>query len=232
MRRISTFGLLPLLAAPIIAAAFDHSWHTAPVPQWSQEDAKEFLADSPWVKRVQLDKVRNLSLCERREGGDWDAGIPTGVGIAIAGLFADWRKIEAIEHDYAVMNLGAVTVRWESASPVRAAEVKAGEKDVPKWDGEYYAVAVYDLHPPFRWNLADQLKRASLIKRENKKDLKPSRVVVVPKGDNLATFVYLFPRSVEITAKDRLAFIAQVGRLFVSVNFLAGDMRLEGQLQL
>ncbi len=157
---------------------------------------------------------------------------PLVLGSPSRGLFADWRKIEAIEHAYAVMNLGNVAVRWESASPVRSAEVKAGETDVPKWDGDYYAIAVYDLHPPIRWNLADQLKRTAFLRRDNKKNLKPSRVVVVPRGDELATFVYLFPRSAEITRKDRLGFIAQIGRLFVSVNFLPEDMRLEGQLQL
>jgi hypothetical protein len=57
--------------------------------------------------------------------------------------------------------------------------------------------------------------------------------VVLPKANGLATFVYLFPRSVEITKKDRsLAFVAQIGRLFISVNFFPDDMRLDGELEL
>lgn len=234
MRRIFGFCLIPLVAAPVVAAAFEPSWSDSPVPQWSEEDAKQLLADSPWVKKVKLDKLPNLSVFERRDGGDWDAGIPTGIGIATAGLFADWRKIEAIEHAYAVSNLGSVEVRWESAFPVRAAEIKVGEKRIPGWTGDYYAIAVYDIRPPIRWNLADQLKRVAFLRRDKKKDLKPTRVVVLQKdSSDLATFVYLFPRSIEITRQDRnLEFAAQVGRLFVSVNFVPEDMWLQGKLQL
>src|ERR1700721_390536 len=30
------------------------SWINAPVPQWSEENARQLLADSPWVKTVHL----------------------------------------------------------------------------------------------------------------------------------------------------------------------------------
>jgi hypothetical protein len=233
MRRILKFCLIPLFSALLTATAFNASWKDSPVGQWSEDDAKQLLADSPWAKNVQLDKVRNLSLFERRDGGDWEAGIPSGVGMATLGLFADWREIEAFEHDYAVSNLGTVMVRWESAPPVRAAEAKIGDTDVPNWMAGYYAIAVHDLRPPFRWNLANQLKGVAFLKWDKKKDLKPARVVVLPKAKGMVTIVYLFPRSAEISKKDRnLAFVAQIGRLFVSVNFFPQDMRLNGDLQL
>jgi hypothetical protein len=233
MLRIWKCSLIPLSAVLLMGTAYDPSWRDSPIPQWSQEDAKELLTNSPWVKTVHLDKVRNLSLFERRDGGDWEAGIPSGIGIAELGLLADWRDIEALEHAYAVANLGTVTVSWESALPVRAAESKMGETQVPAWKGDYYVIAVHDLRPPFRWNLANQLKGVAFLKLSKRKDLKPARVVVLPRPDGLATFVYLFPRSVEITRKDQsLAFVAQIGRLFVSVNFFPEDMRLMGELQL
>jgi hypothetical protein len=222
-----------LFSALLMATAYNPSWKDVPVPQWSEDDAKQLLSDSPWAKSVHLDKVRNLSLFERRDGGDWEAGIPSGIGMATLGLFADWRDIEAFEHDYAVANLGSVMVRWESALPVRAAEAKVGESSVPGWTSDYYAIAVHDLRPPFRWNLANQLKGVAFLKWDKKKDIKPSRVVVLPKKNGLATLVYLFPRSAEITKKDRsVIFVAQVGRLFISVNFFPEDMRLGGELEL
>jgi len=233
MLRISKLGLIPLSAVLLTATAFNPSWRDSPVPQWSEEDARQLLADSPWVKKVHLDQVRNLSPFERRDGGDWEAGIPSGIGFAELGLLANWRDIEAVEHAYAVANLGTVTVRWESAFPVRAAESKLGEMNVSGGLDDYYAIAVHDLRPPFRWNLAKELKGVAFLKRDNKKDLKPSRVLVVPRANGLATLVYLFPRSVEITKKDRsLLFVAQVGRLFISTNFIPEEMRLHGELQL
>jgi hypothetical protein len=100
-----------LFAALLTATAYNPSWKDSPVTQWSDDDARQVLANSPWFKNVHLDKVRNLSLFERRDGGDWEAGIPSGIGMAELGLFADWREIEAFEHDYAVSKLGSVTVR-------------------------------------------------------------------------------------------------------------------------
>jgi len=208
-------------------------WNDTPIPQWNEEDARQLLADSPWVKKVQLDIVRNLSMFERRDGGDMNAGIPSGFGLATAGLWADWREVEALEHAHALESLGTVVVRWESAFPVRGAALKVGETDVPGWVGDYYAIAVHDVKLPFRWNIENQLKGVSYLRRDMKKDLKPFRVVILPEADRLATIVYLFPRSVEIGKKDRsLGFLAQIGRLFIYVNFVPGDMQIRGEPQL
>lgn len=103
-----------LFATLLMGTAYNPSWMDSPVAQWSEDDAKQLLANSPWAKNVHVDKVRNLSPFERRDSGDWEAGIPSGIGIAELGLMADWRDIEALEHAYAVANLGMVTVRWES----------------------------------------------------------------------------------------------------------------------
>ncbi len=233
MPRMLKSGLVTLFAASALTAAFDPSWNDSPLVQWSTDDAKQFLAESPWVKTVQLDKVRNLSIFERRDGGDFNAGIPSGFGIATLGILADWRDIEAAEHDYAVARLGTVAVRWASALPVRAAEMKIGETDLSRWTADYYAIAVHDVRPPFHWNLANQLKGVASIRRNMKKDFRPARVVVLPEAGGLVTVVYLFPRSIEITKKDKtLAFVAQIGRLFISASFFPADMRLEGQLEL
>jgi hypothetical protein len=209
------------------------SWMSAPIPQWSEEDAKQLLAYSPWVKKVQLDVVRNLSLFERRDGGDWDSGIGTGFGLAATGIFGDWREAQALEHAYARSTLGTVMVRWESALPVRAAESKTGDFDVPGWVGDYYAIAVHHMRRPFAIaNPAKQLKGVAYLKRDMKKDLKPIRVVVLPEADGLATFVYLFPRSAEIKKEGNVGFVAQIGRLFVAANFVPEDMKIQGEPQL
>jgi hypothetical protein len=233
MLGISKFALVPLFAA-VLMAADEPSWKTEPVTQWNVEDAKQLLADSPWVRQVRLDKVRDLSKFERRDGGNWEAGVGPTVGLAgLLGFFGGTSEALALERARIRAELGNVMVRWESAFPVRAAESKAGETAVPAWQGDYYAIAVYNLPRPFRWNLANELRGVAFLKRDKKKDLKPSRVVVLPKEDGLATYVYLFPRSIEISKQDRsLGFVAQIGRLFVYLNFFPADMQLQGELQL
>jgi hypothetical protein len=126
-----------------------------------------------------------------------------------------------------------VTVRWESALPVRAAASKMGETVVPGWVGDYYAIAVHDVQLPFKWNIENQLKGVAYLKRDMRKELKPFRVVVLSEADRLATVVYLFPRSTEIGKNDSgLGFHAQIGRLFVYVTFVPRDMQIQGDPQL
>ena len=69
-------------AALMLLLGDDPSWKDKAIPQWDEQDAKQILADSPWAKNVELDQVRNLSKFERRDGGNWEAGIGPPVGLA------------------------------------------------------------------------------------------------------------------------------------------------------
>ena len=222
-----------LLAACLVASADEPSWRNKPVEQWDNEDAKQVLTDSPWVKSVALQRVRDLSPDERRAGGDMQAGIGKGVGLAGIGMFGARRQAEALARARAKPDPGTVVVRWESARPVRAAERQLRDTEAPAVDSAYYAIAVYDMPTPVRWNLAREVKGVAVLKRDKKKDLKPSGVVILRKDGGLATVVYLFRRSVEIAKRDgNVAFSAQIGRLFVSRMFSTKEMRIQGQLEL
>jgi hypothetical protein len=125
-------------------------------------------------------------------------------------------------------------VRWESAFPVRVAEVKAKEIGAPDWDGEFYAIAVYDV-PGLKGSNTELniLKRAADLKREGKKDIKPERVDVLQRPNGLRIVVYLFPRSDEITKDDKcIRFTAQIARLYLERDFDTNEMAFEGKLQL
>jgi hypothetical protein len=237
MYRKPLLWLLPLAAVLLIAAdsssAADSSWKNKPIAQWTEADARQILTDSPWVKYTAPDTVRDLSPAERRDGGDMDADIGHGVGIAGTGILGSRREREAIERAHAKPPNDPVMVRWESALPVRMAEQKAGEQDVPVLDGDDYALVIYNIAYPHRWNEGHELRGVASLKRDNKKDIKPSRVKILRHDDDTVTLVYLFPRSVEITKKDVwVDFQAQVGRLVVSQNFFIQDMQLKGELQL
>jgi hypothetical protein len=223
---------LPPFAATLLFAA-NPSWKDHPMSQWSPEDGKQVLTDSPWVKFVTPQYVRDLSPDERVQGGNWEEGRGGGVGLAGTGIFGPTRAAEARARAHAKPPAGTVAIRWESADPVRAAEEKTGETGAPILDSAHYAIAVYDIAAPSRWNLESELKGIAYLKRNKKKDLKPSRVEILRQVDGLSTVVYFFPRSVEITKKDGwITFGAQIGRLFVTQAFSAEEMQLQGQLEL
>ena len=83
-------------------------------------------------------------------------------------------------------------LRWESALPVREAELKARETGAPTVDEGHYAVAVYGvpnrMAPGDAKTLAAQLKKQATLKRDGKKDIKPSSVEVFPGEDGPVIF--------------------------------------------
>jgi len=210
-----------LCAAALCAQA--PTWKSKPIAQWTAEDAKAVLADSEWVKHVTPQRLRDLSPDERRASGNMEAGIGEGVGLAGIGRFGARREAIALKHAHLKPTPDPVVVRWESA-PVRAAEVKAGQT-APAVDPAFYAVVVYGIPLPRRWNLANELKGIAYLRRYQKKDLKPSRVEILRGEDGLGTVVYLFRRSVEITRRDQsVEFVAQIDRLFLEQFFDVKEM--------
>jgi hypothetical protein len=240
MNRTSGLCSIPLVAVFALAAGLSlaqtppsvqPSWKDKPLSQWTADDAKQLLTDSPWVKKLTPQNVRDLSPDERRSGGDMEAGIGHGVGLAGLGLFGPERQREAIARAHYKPTPDAVMIRWESAAPVRAAEQKVGETGVPEVDPDHYAIVVYDILIPKHYNLARELRGISYIKRDNARNIRPSHVEILRQPDGKATLVYLFPRKMEITKKDgRLEFVAQIGRLFISQFFYTFQMQIDGEL--
>lgn len=226
--------LLPfaVLITAGLSPADEPSWKGKPLSQWTADEAKQLLADSPWVKHVTPRWLPDLDAFQREAGGDLNEGVGKGVGLAGTGLLGSRREGLAIKHAHLKPPPAEVTVRWESALPVRIAEQKAGETGAPVLKGDDYAVAIYGIPAPKKMNLAGLLKDAAFLRRYHKKDLKPSRVEVLRRDDDTATIVYLFPRSVEITKRDGgIEFTAQVGRLWVSQFFYTGEMQFRGETQ-
>jgi len=234
MRRILKSGPL-LLAACLLALAEDPSWKSKPMRQWDQEDAKQVLTDSPWAKSVTPQWVRDLSPDERRDSGDLEADQGKGVGLeGLVGIFDPAKAAEAVARAHAKPDPGTVLVRWESARPVRAAEQRLPDLEAPALEGDnFYAIVVYNIATPKRWHIESELNGIAFLKRGHKKDIKPSRVAIYRKAGDLATVVYLFPRSVEITKRDgSLVFQAQIGRLVVTRIFNTYEMQMNDQLEL
>lgn len=68
------------LASVVMLPGDEAPWRQKEIPQWDDQDARTLLAESPWVGSVKLEKVRNLSKFERRDGGNWEAGTPDTLG--------------------------------------------------------------------------------------------------------------------------------------------------------
>ena len=214
---------LPLSAALLVAA--DPSWAGKPISQWRPEDAIQVLADSPWVKHPAPAVLPERGEAQRRDGGKMGgAGKRAGFGQLDDSFLAGSAR------------RGTLEVRWESATPVRAAEILAGEGGAPDWEGDYYAVAVYGvpgITPPVQKGLRGELGQTTFLKRSGKADLKPARVEIALPGARSARILYLFPRSAGIGPEDKyVEFVSQIGRIYIAQIFEIVEMQFHGKLEL
>jgi hypothetical protein len=231
------FSAVSVTAVLLMAA--DASWKDKPVPAWTDQDARQLLTDSPWAKTAVGNVSRMQTEFERREGGNM--GQEHGVGYdgidqktkrqQAAGFFGS--AINGTPNASRPLRLQIV---WESALPIRAAELKAGVIEPPTLEGDGYSIAVYGVPGSYFKDdprkLGDPLKKDAFLKREGKDNVKPSSVEVFQREDGLVV-VYLFPLSAELTKKDGLIeFSARIGRLGVVQYFDAGAMLFQGKLEL
>jgi hypothetical protein len=220
--------------------AADQPWKDKQASDWNDADAKLVLAGSPWAKVIKpavepavAQRAPARMVMPRRPAV---YGYPAG-GYPAGGYPTPQPAPAARQAEQAPI----LTLRWESALPIREAVMKARDANAPTIEEGYYALAVYGV--PARMvnveskTLATRLKGLATIRRDGQKDLKPSRVLVLQR-DGGPVFVYLFAHGKSkskpiIKPEDkRLDFEAQIGRLRFGESFFLEDMVFEGNLEL
>lgn len=254
------FAALLLPAACLIAAddpvssssTSPPAWATKPAALWSQDEAKQVLTDSPWTKSLMPNIVRRTQPqygprpgIGRRGGIGFPGGGYPGGGYPGGGgrryppdQLPDDDSRASKTPDEKVPKL---TVRWESALPVREAELKAHDENAPTLeDANHYAIAVYGIPANLVGadykSLADESKKKATLSRDGKKDMKPSSVQVLRREDGpVVLFLFLKPKDKKeiITKEDRrVQFDATIGRLAFSQAFYLEDMTFQGKTEL
>jgi len=227
------------LSAVLLVAAGDPSWKDKPIPNWTEEDAQQILTNSPWAKITTARITRRETEDERRAGGEM--GDQHGPGFD--GIEDKRPKTELPKNVPDLLKPRPYTppptqflklrLRWESALPIRAAELKSRVIEPPTLNDDGYSIAVYGVPGTYfkadPKSLGDPLKKLAALKRDGKKDVRPSSVEVFQREDGLVV-VYVFPLSAEISRKDRLVdFEAQIGRLVLTQTFNVDEMEFQGK---
>jgi hypothetical protein len=214
-------------------------WKDKLIAEWTVEEARQVLTESPWAKTVTPTPDGSGKLGQSRAGVAQPGIGIGGIGIGLPGMGrhgmggAGRGSNDGGSPDSGQMP--ALTLRWVSALPMSSAQLIAHELNAPAVDEDHYAIAVYGV--PSRMihgdpnNLGAELKNRAAIKREGKKDMKPSSVEVLM-HDEGPVILYLFPRSNEITRKDKVEFDAEVGQLKFTQDFLPDEMVYQDKLEL
>lgn len=227
------------LCAMFLTAA-DVGWNTKPAAEWTEEEARQVLSRSPWAREITAGIARRLTEDELREGGQmgqphgvgYDGVDPKNSGVQFPDdLYTNRRTVRSS------VQRTTLRLRWESALPVRLAELKSHEIEPPTLEGEGYRIAVYGVPGAASYKgdparLGDPLKDHAFLRRIGKRDVKPLRVEVFQRTDGWVV-VYLFPLSAELTQKDgTVEFNASIGRIVVVYSFDLAEMQYLGRLEL
>lgn len=231
-----------LMGAAVTLSAADPGWKSKPTPEWTDADARQVLTDSPWAKTARAAIIPLQTEDQRREGGN----MGQAHGIGFDGITDFRAKVDLPKSVLDVVTPDksgpppaqfiTLHLRWESALPIRIAELKSQTMEPPTLEGEGYNLAVYGVPSAHvkgdPKDLGEPLKKQAVLKREGKKDVRPSTVEVFQLQDGLL-IVYQFPASMEIGKNDRhIEFSAQIGRISILQTFDAGEMQFQGKLEL
>lgn len=190
-----------LVAAAICLIAADPVWETKSASQWTEEDARQVLAKSTWSRPIRAVITRRLTEEQLREGGQ--LGQPRSIGNEagdpkVGGLKVSPNILTSPGGGDRSPRPQSITLqlRWESALPVRLAELKLHEIETSHVAGRRLSHRRLRRSgrqfqgPPEQ--LGQPLKNLAALKREGKKDVRPVRVEVFLREDG-AVVVYLFP---------------------------------------
>ena len=208
------------------------AWKDKPVAAWTEDDARVVMAESPWVKSVTPEGggTAGPSKAKRVESVLGQMG---GVRMGRMGMPGPRRMPSGRPEGPREQRASVVTVRWESALPVREAELKARDTSAPTVDDGFYVLAVYRLpRDAVRAGMEKKLAKLGVLRRDGMKDLQAARVRVLAREDG-PVVVYLFSRTEGIRESDRrVEFSGEVSKWTVGAAFFTEDMRVGGKLEI
>ena len=173
-----TFLVQTLVSATLLIAA-DQIWESKPTSQWTEEDARHVLTNSPWAKPIKAVITRRLTEEQLREGGQM--GQPRGIGNEGLDPKGSGPKISpniltgpggGDRGPRSLPQSITLQLRWESALPVRLAELKLHEMGPSTFPDDGYSIAAYGIPGgSFKGDpkkLGDPLKEGALLRQEGK----------------------------------------------------------------
>ena len=250
--------LVLLMLTPLLFS--DDFWKEKKPAEWSDKDVKRLLSNSPWAKQVSADSGADRMMSQRPgapggqiepgpaagPGGPVTSGPGAGPGDATTGV--PRAGVGAGTPDSTIgpaFSAPKVTVRWESAQPLR--DVASREQIAPRLANleelsrEFYVITALNLpivgpgqqsHNIPVDQIQARLKQVTSLQRKGKEPIAPARVEILPATEG-PMVAFLFPRSENIIPEDKeVTFESAPGPFEVKTKFKLKDMLYQGQLAL
>ncbi|HEY2382591.1 MAG TPA: hypothetical protein VGK48_15550 [Terriglobia bacterium] len=228
MRRIALLGLATLFLAGVTLG--EDFWVKKDYTQWSGEEVKKIMTDSPWAKDVAASVPSNL--------------LPRPAAAAVDPTAAPARRGRSAPADgdsAPADGLVSLTVSWRSALPLRKAIVKSrvgASSEIPEEmkqmlkDQDEYVIAVSGVPANLAPFVQDARTKLSALKIGKRAPLMPKSVDFQKKTQSIDVF-FSFPKSEIIMLADKeVEFDVVLGPINAKRKFTLKDMVYNGKLEL
>jgi hypothetical protein len=240
MRRTAFLGLAGLLIAGI--ALSEDFWVKKEYTQWTEEEVKKVMTNSPWAKDVTVNAPPGAvggggQRAPQSSGIDVEGGAGGGRGRR-GGRGGDTEGGGGGGEVLLTLNMS-----WRSALPLRKAIVKSrlgGSTEVPAdaqqiliKDQEEYVVVVSGVPARIARQLQDPIRlNRSTLKAGKKAPITPKAVDFQTRTQSVDVF-FIFPKTDPITLEDKeVELDLKLGAMEAKRKFNLKDMVYNGKLEL
>ncbi len=229
------FILLTLVCLLIASVAMAQEfWAKKPFNEWTSEELKKFMTDSPWAKNLAMTTgAPNAGLnMGAGGGGGGDEGGGGGGGGAGGGGGGGGAR-----------NAMTIVVSWQSALPIKQANVRSKMKnagEVPADAQGYlaaadtaYVILIEGMSQAIaRQALADAAKVKQSSLKAGKKEIVVADIKTRQSGRNMDILMF-FDKKQPITVDDNeVEFDAKLGNFSFKKKFKLKEMVINGKLEL
>ena len=233
-----------------LPAARKEFWENKDPAEWSDEEKRILLGQSPWAREgivrfeVELKGARATGSYEgvARPGGGVPGANPGATPGAVASVPIGERPPPVPSTDTGQSVRFKVLARWESAKPVRL----AGGPEMPEGTAQFYIIRLrgMPLLPPPKGRdgdsvpnpnqgMLDAIQQNSRIERKNKIAISCAHLLT-GSGESATELLLLFARGTDpITVGEKAVTLeSRFGPFHLSVKFPLKDMLYKGALAL
>lgn len=246
-----------LFACCLMAADF---WQSKPFTEWNDKEVHKILTSSPWARAVSVELGAATPSALDSGAGGRDAlgnrppaldapaspgviGAPGGApgGAPDGGATRSSATVDQMAENRSI----TLTIRWQSALPIKQALARARygaeaatspEARKLVEENSTYVIALSGLSPALaKANLAgnkDAVRRQTSLAVKGQPALEPSDVVINPQ-EKQVELLFVFPKTAAYTLDDKeVEFSTRLGALAVKYKFRLKDMLFNGKLDL
>lgn len=213
----------------------EHPWQSRPYADWTEREARQVLSDSPWAKQTAARLSTPPGFSAPRNPRPLSDSIHGSVGGTIGtygtrGVDGEVSGGTRDEPAPAAAISTTVTVRWESAVPVRQAEIKLHQETQAGGEAAY-VIAILGLPREIEIYNPQEFRSRAFLKIKGKKRIAADDVKIVTPEDKPVVLLF-FPKTIEITPAVKEIEFTLNGPLELRQKFVPKEMICLGEMEL